>query len=50
MEHFIAHRAEFARMAEAAHEKLVREFSFRARTEALTGLYHELLAERNVRR
>jgi glycosyltransferase involved in cell wall biosynthesis len=49
METFIAQRAEFARMAEVAHQKLVREFSFRARTEMLTRHYHELLAERTTR-
>ncbi len=49
MERFIASRAEFARMADLAHEKLVREFSFRARTDRLTQLYTELIAEHESR-
>jgi glycosyltransferase involved in cell wall biosynthesis len=49
MESFIARRAEFARMADAAHGKLVREFSFRARTDNLMRHYAELMAERGGR-
>jgi glycosyltransferase involved in cell wall biosynthesis len=49
MRRYLMDPTEFAGMTQAAHEKILREFSFPARTERMTALYEWLVTLRQPR-